>query len=260
MNMHDLKNSFKQLELVVFFSHSNLKSQYNRTIIGPWWETISLSILLLFLSIVWSRVVKEDLNSYLPYLVSSLITWRFISIMISQSCMIYLNSGELIKSFKINYSIPAFIQVYDKCLIFFHHLPIILVFNFLFDVDYLGITLLTLIYSVPIMLITSYSTCIILGFLNTRFRDLQSFVSMTMSIALFFTPVLWKAESMGPKTIFFIVNPNIFYHYIEIIRKPLIGELPSNLSMVITLFTTLILFSISQIMIKKYSTKITFWL
>lgn len=260
MYMDDLKNSLKQLELVIFFSHSNLKSQYNRTIIGPWWETISLSILLLFLSIIWSRVIKEDLNSYLPYLVSSLITWRFISIMTSQSCMIYLNSGELIKSFKINYSVPAFVQVYDKCLIFFHHLPIILFFNFIFDVDYLGLPLLTLIYSIPLILITSYSICIILGFLNTKFRDLQSFVSMTMSIALFFTPVLWKAESIGAKTMFYVVNPNIFYHYLEIIRKPLIGEFPGNLSILLTTLVTLFLFFTSQFVLKKYSTKVPFWL
>lgn len=256
----DLKNSLKNLETISYFSISDLKSLYSRTVMGPWWETISLSVLLVLLSIIWSRVVQEDLNTYLPHLVSSLIVWRFISILVSQGCMVFLNSIELVKSFKVNYSILAAIKVYDKCLVFLHHLPIIIFFNFYFNVDFFNKSFLLLFYSVPIFLITSYSVCIILGFLNTRFRDLQPFISMTMSVMMFFTPILWKAETIGPKAMFFVVQPNIFYHYIEIIRKPLTGQSPETLSIIITAIFTIFSFVLSQYVIKRYSSRIPFWL
>lgn len=260
MISNDLKNSLKQFDLISYFSISDLKSQYNRTAIGPLWETISLSILLIFLSIVWSRVVKEDLNTYLPHLVSSLIIWRFMSILVGQGCMIFLNSIELVKSFKINLSTLAIIKVYDKCLIFFHHLPIIIFFNLYFKVDIFNASFLLLIYTIPIFLVTSYSVCIILGFLNTRFRDLQSFISMLMSVMMFFTPILWKPDTIGAKAMFYIVQPNIFYHYIEIMRKPMMGQSPEIFSLVVTTIFTFCIFILSQYIVKKYSSRIPFWL
>jgi lipopolysaccharide transport system permease protein len=256
----DLKRSLKQFQLINYFSITDLKSQYQRTLIGPWWETISLAIFLLFLSIIWSRVVQEDLNTYLPYLVSSLIIWRFISILVGQGTMIFLNSSELIKSFKINLSTLAAIKVYDKCLIFLHHLPIIIFFNLYFEVDILNKSFLLLFYTVPIFLITCYSVCIILAFLNTRFRDLQSFISMTMSVMMFFTPILWKADSIGPKANFFIVQPNILYHYLEIIRMPMNGQNPQLLSIILTTIFTFTSFIASQYIIKKYSSRVPIWL
>jgi ABC-type polysaccharide/polyol phosphate export permease len=256
----DLKRSLKQFRLVNYFSITDLKSQYQRTLIGPWWETISLAIFLFFLSIIWAKVVNEDLNTYLPYLVTSLIIWRFMTVLVGQGTMIFLNSSELIKSFKINLSTLAIIKVYDKCLIFLHHLPIIIFFYLYFKVDVLNKSFLLLFYTVPIFLITCYSVCIILAFFNTRFRDLQSFVSMAMSVMMFFTPILWKADAIGPKANFFIVQPNILYHYIEIIRMPMNGQNPQLLSIILTTIFTFTSFIASQYIIKKYSSRVPIWL
>lgn len=256
----DLKRSLKKFQLINYFSITYLKSQYQRTLIGPWWETISLSIFLFFLSIIWARVMKEDLNTYLPYLVSSLIVWRFIASVVGQGTVVFIKSSELIKSFKINLSTLAAIKVYDKCLIFLHHLPIIIFFNLYFKVDVLNKSFLLLLYTVPIFLITSYSVCIILAFLNTRFRDLQSFISMTLSVMIFFTPILWKADSIGPKANFFIVQPNIFYHYLEIIRMPINGQSPQVLSIILTTIFAFTSFVTSQYLIKKYSSRVPLWL
>ena len=39
----------------------------------------------------------------------------------------------------------------------------------------------------------------------------------------------------------FVVMPNLIYHYIEIFRQPMLGNAPSELNILITLVTTLIL-------------------
>ena len=58
----------------------------------------------------------------------------------------------------------------------------------------------------------------------------------------------------------FVVMPNLIYHYIEIFRQPMLGNAPSELNILITLVTTLILLFLSIFVLNKYKKKIIYWL
>ena len=54
----------------------------------------------------------------------------------------------------------------------------------------------------------------------------------------------------------FVVMPNLIYHYIEIFRQPMLGNAPSELNILITLVTTLILLFLSMFVLNKYKRKL----
>ncbi|HLD13963.1 MAG TPA: ABC transporter permease, partial [Burkholderiales bacterium] len=46
----------------------DIRQRYTRTILGPFWLTLSTAIFLTFFSLVYSKLFNLDLHSYLPYL------------------------------------------------------------------------------------------------------------------------------------------------------------------------------------------------
>tara|TARA_X000000950_G_scaffold289180_1_gene410502 strand:- start:5477 stop:6268 length:792 start_codon:yes stop_codon:yes gene_type:complete len=257
---NDLKETFKRNQLCFELAWTEVRLRYTRTIIGPFWETISLGILLFTLSYLWSKLWGAQVSEYLPYLVSGMVMWRFINSMLNDGCQVYMKSDYIYRSIPLPWSVMALKHLYAGGFLFIHHFPMIIVANIIFDVNFLTLNLLYLFYTIPIIALTSYSTTIILGCLTARYRDVQSLVSSLLSVMIFFTPIFWTIDQMGEIGRKFVVMPNLIYHYIEIFRQPMLGNSPTNLNLFITFLATFTLFLISLFVLNKYKKKIIFWL
>ena len=63
------------------------------------------------------------------------------------------------------------------------------------------------------------------GVLSTRFRDVPQVITNVMQVIFFVTPIFWSAETLPNRPAFVALNP--FYHAIEIVREPLLGQTPT---------------------------------
>jgi ABC-type polysaccharide/polyol phosphate export permease len=68
-----------------------------------------------------------------------------------------------------------------------------------------------------------------LGMLSARFRDIPQLVINLVQVSFFLSPVLWKADMLSPDRKF-LANYNPLYHFMEVVRAPLLGESLSLLS------------------------------
>src|SRR5882724_12005298 len=66
-----------------------VKRRYRRTVFGPFWSTLSLSIFIFSLGFVWANLWKQDPASYLPYLCGGLLAWTLVSSIITESCVVF---------------------------------------------------------------------------------------------------------------------------------------------------------------------------
>jgi len=258
--IQDLISAFKMNELSLSLAWTEVRLKYTRTKIGPFWETISLAILLFTLSILWSKLWKIELSDYLPHLVSGMIIWRFMSLIIADGCLVFTRHDYIFRSVPMPFSTLVIKHIYAGIFLFLHHLPIIILFNLFLKIDFISTNLFYLFYSIPIFLITSYSTIIILAITSTRFRDIHSLTASFISVLVFFTPIFWTANQMGEVGRKYFVNPNIIYHYIEILRQPLIGHSPNFFSLVFTFIFTILIFILSMYLLNKYKRRIIFWI
>jgi ABC-type polysaccharide/polyol phosphate export permease len=254
----DLHNALKRSGLAFELAKTDLIKSYTRTLLGPFWETISLGILLFLMSFLWSKLIKTEGN-YVIYLVTGMIIFRFISQILNSSTWLFIERSDIVKCFNVPHSSLALSKVIYAVFIFFHHFPLIIIFSYIYDNKLINTNLFYLFYSIPIIIITSYSSALIVGMLTARFRDIMSLISTITSVMIFFTPILWSPERLDARTHFFVVDPNIFFHYIEIIRQPLIGNEPSMFSIFITFVFSLLIFMISTFLVKKYEHRIRYW-
>jgi lipopolysaccharide transport system permease protein len=69
---------------------------------------------------------------------------------------------------------------------------------------------------------------LVLAIFSSRFRDVPIMIGTLLQVGIFATPIMWPASVLGPNH--FIADLNPVYHLIELVRAPLLNELPAALS------------------------------
>jgi ABC-2 type transport system permease protein/lipopolysaccharide transport system permease protein len=97
-----------------------------------------------------------------------------------------------------------------------------------------------------------------MGILATRYRDIPEIISNIMQIAFFLTPILWMPDMIGRG--FGMLNFNPFYHFIELVRAPLLGEAPMALSWWVVLGITVTGWTAAFLLYARYRGRVAYWL
>ena len=209
----------------------DIRQRYRRSVLGPFWITLSTGMFILVLGVIYSRLFHMNLQTYMPFLSAGYILWSFISQTINDGCMAFHEGSRIIKQIKLPYSIYIFRTVWRNVIVFIHTSVIFIPVAILFRVVPNSATLLLLPGLFLVCVNVTWVTTI-LALLSTRYRDLPPIVTAFVQITLFATPIMWPVSSLGGATIIAEINP--LYHLIEIVRAPILGMAPEPGSWLIT--------------------------
>jgi lipopolysaccharide transport system permease protein len=115
--------------------------------------------------------------------------------------------------------------------------------------------------SIPALLlwvVDALCLAVLLGSFCARFRDIQPIVNSVMQIAFFLTPVIWKPDQLGPRVRFLPLNP--FFDLLDIVRAPLLGEMPGAMTWVGAVLYSLLLCGVAWALFARARGRIAFWL
>src|ERR1700733_9642855 len=59
---------FRAWRIWTILGWDDIRQRYRRSVLGPFWITLSMGIFLLLLGVIYSRLFHMDLPTYLPYL------------------------------------------------------------------------------------------------------------------------------------------------------------------------------------------------
>jgi ABC-type polysaccharide/polyol phosphate export permease len=71
-----------------------------------------------------------------------------------------------------------------------------------------------------------------------RFRDLAQVIASILQVMFFFTPIFWVPGGQLSRPI--LVEANPFYHLLQLLRAPLLGELPTALNWQVSVAVTVV--------------------
>ncbi|WP_343038727.1 ABC transporter permease [Skermanella pratensis] len=100
---------------------------------------------------------------------------------------------------------------------------------------------------------------LIVGPLCTRFRDLPPVVQNALQIFFFLSPIIYKPELLAERFGFFL-DWNPFHHLIEVVRAPLLGQLPETLSYYVLAGMLLVGGTVSWMFFRRFRSRIAYWL
>jgi ABC-type polysaccharide/polyol phosphate export permease len=256
----DLSQGLLRWELWTRLGYLEVKRRYRRTIIGPFWSAISLGIFVAAIGSIGVSLWKQDLSTYLPYLATGMLVWLMISTMITESCILFVGGSHLFRQTKFNYSILAYALVWRNLIVFMHNIIIYVVIAsiFMHDVILRPVVLL----SIPGLLLVSINAvwlALVFGMVCLRFRDVQQLVMSVLQIAMLVTPIFWPESSLQGNTRFVFVILNPLFHFIDIVRAPLIGHVPQLESYLITVAVTLVGWIATYVIFNQFRKRIAFW-
>jgi ABC-2 type transport system permease protein/lipopolysaccharide transport system permease protein len=98
------------------------------------------------------------------------------------------------------------------------------------------------------------------GILGVRYRDLSEIFQAVMRIAFLATPIVWMPSPSGRGNIMTkIMAFNPFYHFLEIVRAPLLGQAVSPLSWAVVISFTVVGLVTAHVFSTRYGRLVPLW-
>lgn len=253
----EIFNGLRAWPVWTILGWDDIRQRYRRSILGPFWITLSMGIFILLLGVIYGRLFHIDLPTYLPYLSVGFIVWGFLSAVANDSCAAFHESGRIIKQIKLPFSTYVCRVVYRNFIVFLHTIVIFIPIAIYFRVTPNWNTLLA-IPGLFLVVINAAWVAAMLATFSTRYRDVQPIVGTVVQLMMFATPIMWKATALGNARIVAEINP--IYHLIEIVRSPMLGEAPELRSWLVAGGLGVIGSLLASALLVSKSRRIVFWL
>jgi ABC-type polysaccharide/polyol phosphate export permease len=253
----DLAKGLRSWQLWGALGWDDIRQRYARSVIGPFWLTLSMAILVAGLAVVYGSLFGMPLSEYLPYIGTGLIVWGFISTCIIDGCGTFYADAPAIKQIPAPLSIYAYRMVWRTLIVFLHNITIYVVI--LVSVRLwpgLGNLLLALV-GLLLLCVNGVWVSLFLGMASARFRDIPPIVASFVQVAFFVTPIFWRADQLPGKAAIAKYNP--FFYYIEILRQPLLGHVLPVKHWAIVLGLTALGWLVSLAAFIRYRRRFAYW-
>jgi lipopolysaccharide transport system permease protein len=73
------------------------------------------------------------------------------------------------------------------------------------------------------------------------------------------TPVIWQPSALPEGTAEWLLGLNPFYHYLEIMRSPILGQAPTAENWIIATAISLLAGAVAFLVSRKYKNRLAYW-
>jgi ABC-type polysaccharide/polyol phosphate export permease len=253
----DVIGAFRGWRIWTVMGWDDIRQRYRRSVLGPFWITLSMAVFILILGLIYSRLFHMDLENYMPYLTIGYVVWGFIAAVTNDSCSAFHDATKIIKQIKLPFMTYILRAVWRNFIVFLHTVVIYIPVAIYFKVEPNWIWFLA-IPGLALVCLNVIWVATVIAILSTRYRDIQPIVNTIIQLGMFATPIMWPISSLGNGRIFAEINP--IYHLIEIARAPLLGDMPERLSWLVSGGMAVVGSLIAVALLVRTSRRIVFWI
>ncbi|WP_186365987.1 galactan export ABC transporter permease subunit Wzm/RfbD [Corynebacterium sanguinis] len=228
MAFRDLVRGWRQHELWLQLGWQDIKQRYRRSTLGPLWITIATGVMALALGLLYSMLFQISVREFLPHVTVGFIIWGFIAGCIKDGSDIFIENEGLIKQLPSALSVHVYRLVWRQLLFLAHNMVIWVLLVVVFDIPLSWNTLLA-IPALALLVINGVWVTMLFGIIATRFRDVAPLLESMVQLLFYVTPIVWTTQTLKEQggevaQRARIAELNPLYHYLEIVRAPLIGK------------------------------------
>lgn len=254
----DIIEGVWQWRLWVMLGWKDIRLRYHRTVFGPFWQTLSQGVFVGALGFVFSKFWGVDVKHYLPFLAGGVMTWFYITVLMSEGCSTFMLATAFIKNRRLPYSTHVYRAVFRNFIVFLHSVPIYIIVAYWAGIR-LGWDALFAIPGILLLTINGVWVGLLLGALSARFRDVPNIIGNALTVSFFITPIHWEPHQMTSRRPF-IVDANPFHHLLEVVRAPLLGQPIQPLSWYVVGGITVVGSLIGIAAFARMRARIAYWL
>jgi lipopolysaccharide transport system permease protein len=221
MLINDLKEVYSLRTAIYGCAMQAIRARYSRTLLGEFWMSISISIYITLVAVVWAFVWSEPIGDYFLYIAVGHVFYTFLTSLINDSVGCLISDARLYTNSYLS-PIHSVSTVYLRNVItLFHHLPLVIIVLLIFGKFNPLVGVLALL-TLMIGAISLFYYAYLISLIVVRFRDLAQVFSLILNVTFLVTPVIWRIDRVPEeyRTIF-LLNP--FASLLNISRDFLLG-------------------------------------
>lgn len=255
----DFQGVHKRWPLVFLLGYQDIRQQYKRSLIGPFWITISMGILIGCVGVIFGRLFQIEIQKFLPFFATGIITWSFISTCISEGSMSFVTYGSLIRQLPLPLMVHILRVIWRNLIIFAHNIIILPLIMILFKIP-VTLNIILMIPGLIFVVLNLIWIIMILAILCTRYRDLPQIINSILQILFYLSPIIWSPEMLSEKDRYLILTWNPIYYFLDIVRAPLLGEFPNFNIWSVVLVLIVVGYSVAFPFFGRFKDRIPYWL
>jgi ABC-type polysaccharide/polyol phosphate export permease len=253
---NDLKEGISSIHVWPKLAWLEIKQRYRRSVLGPFWLTISTGALIGGMGPLYGHLFSLNMSTYFPFLAVGFVVWQFLAGIITDACTAFISAEGYIKQMKLPFTVHILRMVWRNMIIFAHN-AVIVFLVMLFWPPAVTWYLLLIPPAVLFIALNGIWIGVSLGLVCARFRDIPQIMGSLVQVAFFLTPVMWQAGMLGTKQWAVAWNP--FYHFLEVVRSPLVAASTNWSSWAAVLGITIIGYTATFLLFARFRARIAYW-
>lgn len=234
------------------------------------------------LGLLYSQLMGSPVSTFLPYITVGFIVWYFVLGCLTEGTDTFIRNEGLIKHLPAPLTVYALRTVWRLTLMFAHNLLVYFVVLAIFwshlteqgyvlidnGIQQPGISW-AILFAIPAFALIAINggwVVILFGIISTRYRDIPPVINSLSQLLFFMTPIVWSTDiltkrfpgqDVGWKALVAELNP--LYHYIQILRAPLIGNEQSWHHWAIVGGFTVVGWALALVAMRNYRARVSYW-
>jgi ABC-2 type transport system permease protein len=190
--------------------------------------------------------------------------WGFISGCILEGAGVFIANEGLIKHLPSPLSVHVYRLVWRQALLFAHNMIVYVIMLAVFPQP-LTWRVVAAVPAFALLVVNGVWVALLLGIVTTRFRDLNPITQSIVQLMFFLTPIVWiyedliNSENTAIAERARLAEFNPFLHFIEIIRRPLLGQDQFLRHWVVVLVITVVGWAVTMFVVRRYRSRVSYW-
>lgn len=257
-----MRQAFKELPWAIRFGLqlgvNDFKMAHRRSRLGQAWSTIGVAIRIIAIGFVFGLFLTQDRSQYFHHVATGILAWTFISAALTSGSTAFIDGRNYINGMatpKFGFAIRTSVR---EAMLVVQNL-VILPFMYIFAPRDVTPALLLFPVGLALTLLAIVGMSAILGLLVARYPDFAPLFSSAIGVLFFVTPIIWEPEAIEGNLAHFLLGLNPFYHLLQVMRLPLMGELPTDINWGLAALSATVFPLVGLWLVSRFRNRIGFW-
>ncbi len=255
----DISEALSKYRLALIFGWQDVAQRYRRSRVGAFWLTLNMAVFIGALGLIFGTLFQSEMRVFLPYLCAGVITWGFVSTSLADGCTTFSASDGIILQVRLPLFTHVLRGLWRNMIIFAHNIVIFPIVSLILGHS-LGLNAFLAIPGFLLVCVNMAWMMLILAIICARFRDMTQVVANILQVLFYATPIMWMVKTLPDHVSHIFIKWNPFFHLIQLVRAPLLGDAPDPLSWIVAIGIAVSGWLFAIVFFGKYRWRVAYWL
>ena len=257
--LQDYRDSLRHPEFWIYATWLELVTKYRRSKLGILWALMPPFLYAFGVGWFFGMLQGVDPIEFIPHLGIGYVVFRLVTVAISESTTACATHASFIMDGRTRLT-DYVLRVVAKALFYFVlATPVITIALVMSG----SVSLAGVMVAVPALLIVLLNIAwigAVVAVVGARFPDVSQLVGSALMFSFLFTLIIWQASQVPLGTMRgTIARANPLFHFVEIVRAPLLEQPLERLSIVYVAVLTVLGWGVAAWVYRRYAKFVPMW-